>query len=279
MKTSLAFVGLTATLLLCAAAPAHADSTTTVSLRSQHAPVTAAGFDAQACGPTGASQSRDRWLFALPAGRFAFTKVTARFAPSRDARTATLVASAPGPRGVATVTRATISTPRGLWLIGATATVRGKGKKPTQFTLLRTCAAKPLRQAPDRPAAPVVAPEPDHVVESPTVEPPAAEYPAAEPSAAPETALPRPSEDAYAPEEEEQEAASPSPSPEVDALATRGDSRDGGFPDGLALVGLLAAAGLASSGGVLVTALVRRRRNATPADDATQDLPVQPAGA
>ena len=276
MKISLAFVGLTGTLLLCAAVPAHADSVTTVPLRSQHAPVTAAGFDAQACGPTGASQSRDRWLFALPAGRFAFAKVTARFAPRQDARTATLVASAPGPRGVATATRATISTPRGLWLIGATATVRGKGKKPTQFTLLRTCAAKPLRQAPDRPAAPVVAPQPDatHPADYPAAEPPAAtESPAA---AQPETTLPWPSEDPYAPEGE---VASPSPSPKVDALATRGDSRDGGFPDGLALVGLLAAAGLATSGGVLVTAVVRRRRNATSADAPTQDLPIQPAGA
>jgi hypothetical protein len=268
VRTSLAFVGVTATVVLTAAVtiPANADVATTVSLAGRQAPTTAAGSGVQDCPASGARRGLDTWSFALPSDRFDFTTVKARFAPRRDARVATFVAIAPGPRGTATGKRATVVTPRGLWLIGASASVTGKGKKPTQFTLARTCAA-----------AIVARPEPDTVA-NPPAQPPAAEYPVAYPSAYPTedptayptasppvTAEPGPSETTAEPEEE---YASPAESAESEASVTRSDTRgeDGMPPAAMALVAALLAGGLLASIAVLFVA-VRRRRATNAAND------------
>jgi hypothetical protein len=262
--------GVTAMLVLTAAVtvPASADVATTVSLAGRQAPTTAAGSGVQDCPASGARRGLDTWSFALPSDRFDFTSVKARFAQRRDARVATFVATAPGPRGTATGKRATVVAPRGLWLIGASASVSGKGKKPTQFTLARTCAA-----------VVVARPDPDTVVNPPAL-PPAAEYPSAYPSAYPTgypteyptasppvTAEPWPSETTAEPEEE---SASPSESAESEALVTRSDTSgdDGMPPVAMALVAALLAGGLLASVAVLFAA-VRRRRATNDTDDPT----------
>ena len=253
MKTVLAVVGVTAALALSATVPAHADVVTTVSLAARHSPTTAAGFGAQDCAGLGARRGVDTWRFTQAGDRFDFASVTARFAPRRDARTATFVARAPGPRGTAAGDRATLSAPAGLWLIGASATVRGKGKKPTQFTLSRTCAA------------PVVARPVRENVANPPASPPAETYPSEYPAESPAaTAEPEPSESWVAPPTDDPtEEASGSPSTETETLATRGGSSDSGLPvAALAVIGLLIACGLAISVGFLLAAIAHRRRRA-----------------
>jgi hypothetical protein len=239
VKLPLAAAGVTAALLV-GAGQAQAASTTVIGVEDAQVPTTAAGFgNHEGCGGVPARAGMDVWHFILPGNRYDFVTVIGRFADRRGTTTADFLASAPGPYGdVPEQSRsagkhAYLYAPAGSWLIGATATITGNGRRPSEFVLSHTCPGEPASSSPGGAARPST-PAP------------------ASPSA---TSLS---------EELSISADGLGSSAGTDGDDTTGPGTgDGGLPlTGTALLGLLGAGALLIGGGVLLIAAARRRRRA-----------------
>lgn len=257
MKLSLATAGLSATLLFLAA-PASAAVTTVIQVKDSQVPTTAARFSEHSgCDDIAARRGMDAWHFVLPANRYDFVTVTARFAERRDARVPDFVAAAPGrngflaQRGNATGKHAYLFAPAGRWLIGATATVTGKGKKPTHFVLSHTCPTRPAKPGKPSPSTPASPPTPDEPATP------------ASPSESPSPSV------SVLPSEPLTDSPTPWPTDDTPAPSNGGgddsdkdsDGDGGGLPiTGIALLGLLGSGGLLAAGGVVLRTLAHRRR-------------------
>lgn len=125
-------------LLLLGATPAHAVST--IPINPGSVPATAAGFGSQECTQTGASATRDGWVFVLPGNKGTFVSLTLTFATPGGP----VVFTIPTDGGtIATgggTNKAWLTTPAGWTLVGGSAVINGQSSNGF-FVLTHTCPA------------------------------------------------------------------------------------------------------------------------------------------
>lgn len=255
---------LLAAVIIAIPAAAQAE-TTNIEINPGNVPTMADAFADDECS---AAEGEVVWVFNLPGGG-TFVSVTATFAEG------TLPATVQGGPGTS---KATVTTPEGWTLLGATAVA--EDPKQEFFVLTHTCLGEEVPPTSEPPTSEPPTSEPP-TSEPPTSEPPTSEPPTSEPpTSEPPTSEPptsEPPEETTSPHETTppEETTSPakaappvestSPAkaaPPAETTTTR-DSKGGLTTTGTGLTGIIGAGLALLAAGIGALYLIRRRNNAT----------------